>query len=372
MRSIVGMGNYPAFLKFFIAKIGLPLVAVYHLVIGSVFLNVAATDANFIERAANELLAPSQYLFAGKVAIPQENGTYIVEQRFVYENQFMQKSVGAAIALPISWVCGSSLKAIAYLDPKVRARHHEIAYAYHYKKTTPNIAYYNSLGMKVGKKPKKVGLTGPRFERRPGDEEKLSYEKQALHQIAATLTKEGIPFWIDRGTCLGALRYGGVIPWDFDIDIGVIADDFHNVYHALKKLDPKKYQVQDWSSRRRSAPFLKVYVKESGSLIDIFHYKINKSEKTLQVIVANNDSLFLSDSWRGYEERYNKPISFNTIFPLKLAEFDGLWLPVPHKTKDFLSLFYGDIDHPVRYYSEETNTYEKDPDHPYWQEVNVY
>lgn len=342
------------------------------MVLGSAFLNVAATDATFIERAGNELLAPSQYLFAGKRAIPQANGTYLIEQRFAYENQFMQKSVGATVILPVSWILGTTVKAIAYLDPRVRQRHHEIVHAYHYAGTKPNLAYYRSIGMKVGKKPKKVGLTGPRFARRPGDEENLSVEKQALAEVASILTAEGIPFWIDRGTCLGALRYGGVIPWDYDIDVGVIANDFSNIYRALKKLDPKKYQVQDWSSRRNDAPFLKVYVKESGALIDIFHYKINQEEKNLQVIVANDDSLFLSDRWRGYEARYVKPIAFETIFPLKMVEFDGLWLPVPHRTKDFLSLFYGDIEHPVRFYSEETDNYEKDLNHPYWQEVNVY
>ncbi|MDX8431415.1 MAG: LicD family protein [Candidatus Algichlamydia australiensis] len=366
------MGSWPNLLKFFVSKIGLPVVAVYHVIISSVFLNVAAVDANWLERAGNELLAPSQYLFVGKVALPQTDGTYLIEQRFSYDDQFMQKSVGAAIILPVSWVVGASLKSLAYLDPKARARHHEIVHAYHYAKTKHNLVHYRSLGMKVGKKPKKVQLTGPHFQRRPGDEKNLSVEKQALAQIASILTAEGIPFWIDRGTCLGAMRYQGVVPWDYDIDIGVIANDFQNVYCALKKLDPKKYQVQDWSSRRQDAPFLKVYVKESGALIDIFHYRINKADKTLQVIVANNDSLFLSDGWRAYEARYEKPIPFSTIFPLKVAEFDGLWLPVPHKTKEFLTTFYGDIDRPVRYYSEETDAYEKDLEHPYWQEVNVY
>ena len=49
--------------------------------------------------------------------------------------------------------------------------------------------------------------------------------KKMLPYVTRLLRRENIVFWLDWGTLLGAVRNGKMIPWDFDIDIGIFHKD---------------------------------------------------------------------------------------------------------------------------------------------------
>ena len=353
-----------------IVYIGLPVVAAYHMMCGSIFLNVSAQDAKGVEKAANLFLVPLQYVLAGQEAVPisSEEGNfngYTMSQRFCYEDPLIWiKTAGAIFVLPPSLIVGGTLKTISYCFQETRDRYKKISFS-----LVPFISQnssYRSMGIELIDFDEAEKIVSQGYQRRPGDELNLQAEKEALKEIVSLFHQHKIVYWMDCGTCLGAYRYGGNIPWDWDVDLAILQPDFSNARKILKKLDPNKYLVQDWSSRDNVQSYLKVYVKETHSMIDIYHFAIDAEQKTVHSILSNEQSIFLPNSWKIRERRYIIPTSFDLIFPLKKANFDGVEAFVPNQTKEYLEQRYGDIS-PAKIYSEETGQYEKDLNHPYWK-----
>jgi hypothetical protein len=349
---------------------GLPVVTLYHQVCENSFLNVAASDAEGLEKVGNTVLAPVQFLLGGKVAV-QRDGKYRLEQRFNYNEGLILKSVGAVVSFPLVLPLGSLVKGASYISDGTRRRHEKITKALYSSEIHSHLKAYRALGLAVDES--KERLETPLHKRRPGEELSLKLEKELLKNIVHLLKIHRIPFWVDCGTCLGAYRYGGVIPWDGDIDLAVLAPDFDNVMRVLSKgLDSQKYHVQDWSSRCRPKTYIRVYIRENRNYIDFYHFGIDPTTQTLASILSYENSAFMIESWKIREKRFTIPSAYETIFPLKKADFDGIEVYVPNQTKKYLQERYGENIGPVKIYNEATGEYEKDLSHPYWQLPYVY
>ena len=53
-----------------------------------------------------------------------------------------------------------------------------------------------------------------------------------------------IKYWADGGTFLGAVRHNGIIPWDDDLDLGILEGSLSKIFIKLKKsLREKGYGI---------------------------------------------------------------------------------------------------------------------------------
>lgn len=221
---------------------------------------------------------------------------------------------------------------------------------------------------------------------------------EILIEVSTICDRHSIPYWIAHGTLLGAVRHGGFIPWDDDLDIEIRLEDCEKLITVLNAELPSSMVLQnDEIDKNYAHKYMKVRDKNSiiheegsvgfaerGLFIDIFtreksflllkrttnkilgpslYYKklpiFRKKKRTkrqrlflnfrirlfqvsvfpsrLFSLVLNPDRWFNSYGIQGY-----RGIKNDELFPLKTISFEGLHFKCPANPEAILKEEYGD------------------------------
>ena len=109
-----------------------------------------------------------------------------------------------------------------------------------------------------------------------------------LKDIDKICSENNINYWIESGTLLGAIRHKGFIPWDDDIDIGMLRQDYEKFVDVCDKRLPEDLFINNYKKNKDMiCQWSKVvhknseFIEESGVtglFVDIFPYDFYDEE----------------------------------------------------------------------------------------------
>lgn len=104
---------------------------------------------------------------------------------------------------------------------------------------------------------------------------------QELHEIHANMikdfhdlcTRHEIPYWANGGTLLGAIRHKDFIPWDDDVDFGMLREDYNRFLDIAVKEYSDKYTL--WTPERKNTYccFTPKFALNNSKFVSAFAHK---------------------------------------------------------------------------------------------------
>lgn len=111
-----------------------------------------------------------------------------------------------------------------------------------------------------------------------------------LSEVVSFLNKHNIKYFLDGGSALGAYRHNNIIPWDDDVDLAMLRDDYEK--------------------------FVKIASQLNGEHFEIIGYRFTKkNEHGITKIAINGTYCPYRSFKKGYDMRYHIDVFPYDVFP---------------------------------------------------------
>ena len=131
---------------------------------------------------------------------------------------------------------------------------------------------------------------------------------EVLKVISDICAKYDIPWFAEAGTLLGAVRHKGFIPWDDDMDISMLREDYNLFQKIIERELPQGYRLLTYKNREESMKFWDVFIR-----------------------VVNTDKIRVDEEFLKEFHQFPYPAGVD-IFPLEYVPRD------PEQEKEWLAL----------------------------------
>ena len=155
--------------------------------------------------------------------------------------------------------------------------------------------------------------------------------RETARHVFRIFESEHVRYWLEGGSLLGAARTGDIIPWDYDIDIGIYQDDIPHCKH-LSYIRRTGVALVDsdgfvWE-KATEGDFYRVQYSQSNHLhVDIFPFYSRNGTMT-------------KDTWFKFHRQDTEfPESF--LQPLEKIHFIDVNVSVPNNVRAFLDFKFG-------------------------------
>ena len=102
---------------------------------------------------------------------------------------------------------------------------------------------------------------------------------ELLEAVDLVCKKYDIPYWLSSGTLIGAVRHQGFIPWDDDLDIEMLREDYLRLMKVLPEELPDKFVLQthetdpNYISNYAKVRDMNSYLEETNAYDRIWKYQ---------------------------------------------------------------------------------------------------
>ncbi|XP_063225334.1 ribitol 5-phosphate transferase FKRP isoform X3 [Bacillus rossius redtenbacheri] len=153
--------------------------------------------------------------------------------------------------------------------------------------------------------------------------------RRTARHVFEHLEASGVRYWLEGGSLLGAMRAGDILPWDYDVDVGIYRDDVPRCSWLVRAQSTSVVDDHGFVwEKATEGDFYRVQLSRVNHLhVDLFPFYERNGTMT-------------KDSWFPTHKQ-DREFPAHFLHPLASLQFVGRLVSVPNNIRDFLELKFG-------------------------------
>ncbi|XP_047912105.2 LOW QUALITY PROTEIN: ribitol 5-phosphate transferase FKRP [Anser cygnoides] len=153
--------------------------------------------------------------------------------------------------------------------------------------------------------------------------------RETARHVAGALEAAGVRYWLEGGSLLGAVRLRDIIPWDYDVDLGIYREDAGKCRWLREAAGGGAVEDAEGFVWEKAA---------EGDFFRVHYSRANRLHVDLWPFYARA-GVMTKDTWLGHPQDVEFPERF--LRPLVPLPFAGFTAMAPNNARAFLELKFG-------------------------------